>query len=92
MEHGGISNHCLIWTMSSACACIGQYKQVNSCLGDAEILERFFSVQLFGQGVSSNLEFDLSGTVILSPMGNTLVLANTHVLTREESECTRNAD
>lgn len=48
MEHGGISNHCLIWTMSSACACVGQYKQVNSCLGDAEILERFFSVQFFG--------------------------------------------
>lgn len=48
MEHGGISNHYLIQTMSSACAWVRQHKQVNICLGDAEILERFFPMQLFG--------------------------------------------
>lgn len=45
MEHGGISNHC---DLSSDCARVRPYKQVNSCLGGAEILERFFPVHLFG--------------------------------------------
>lgn len=46
----------------------------------------------FLEGVSSDLEFDRSETVILSPMGKTLILASTHVLTSEESERTGNAE
>lgn len=38
------------------------------------------------EGVSSSLEFDPSETAILSPVGDTLLLASTHALTSEESE------
>lgn len=52
MRIGGIWNTAVykftIWFgLSSACSCVRQHKRVNSCIGDAEILERFFPAQLF---------------------------------------------
>lgn len=44
------------------------------------------SLRSCSEGVSSSVEFDPSETVILSPAGDTSLLARTHVLTSEESE------
>lgn len=44
------------------------------------------SLPCCSEAAFSSLEFDPSETVILSPAGNTLLLASTHVLTSEESE------
>ena len=44
------------------------------------------SLRSCSEGVSSSLEFDPSEPVILSPVGDTLLLASIHVLTSEESK------